>query len=540
MASVREDYTVSGVCARGHLPYPTDETGKREGIENRMGKTIGEVVGVGEGGSYSFFSTNPYIDALYRQIEQRIDGLVFRRMVTIADLKTCGEGVIYYEGYGRKAWPVDRVILLRDNFARVFRRAVRRLPQQVLQGCGREGMPEVYATVMWFLSNNDVEINYNLIKDSLKAGDFSLSSAAVPAGFDFLIDLDLDENPWLSEDRGIEVVRDFALFIRDKLGIEPTILISKGVQLRVALLPIHVNYLRQKGIEWVRFVWSNLPEVHRRIAQKLVDEFSDGGGVAVKIDPQVYDAARITRLDLSVHAGIRAFSIPLTPSMLSGMTWTEIRRRQGSEAYVRAILRRYNGVWGRVIDASKYVRVLGFYMAAAGMGNIELRLVIPKVENNESDKVVSRGWRKIDVPGLGAIEYDARLEGFGWVQVLVREKIPMQDARTSMAWLVLPVAIAGPKTKSGRVEPLITRDEAIEWLRACLEHYPDPEGKTLDDYVKKLDYHLRYGEKYNIPTWRHLLDGRDEGGKPLNPAFLHIRDNALKALAQAGLVKTHE
>ena len=45
-------------------------------------------------------------------------------------------------------------------------------------------------------------------------------------------------------------------------------------------------------------------------------------------------------------------------------------------------------------------------------------------------------------------------------------------------------------------------EEAVEWLRKCLEEYPDP-GKSLGDYVEKLKYNMRYGDKYNVPTWRH-------------------------------------
>ena len=139
-------------------------------------------------------------------------------------------------------------------------------------------------------------------------------------------------------------------------------------------------------------------------------------------------------------------------------------------------------------------------------------------------------------PVLGEIEYDAKLEGFGWVEVLVKERIPILDGRLTFCWSVLPVAIRGPKTKEGRLPPLITREEAIEWLKVSLEKYRDQE-KSLEDYVRKLDYNLKYGDKYNIPTWRHLIEERAESGERLAEAFLYIKYPAMYALYLHNYVK---
>ena len=139
-------------------------------------------------------------------------------------------------------------------------------------------------------------------------------------------------------------------------------------------------------------------------------------------------------------------------------------------------------------------------------------------------------------PALGEIEYDAVLEGFGWVEVLVKERIPVPDARLAMAWAVLPVAIKGPKTRDERLPSLITIEEAIEWLKKYIEEYPDPE-KSLGDYVEKLEYNMRYGDKYNIPTWRHLVEERTEDGRSIAEVYRHIKYPIMYSLYKAGYIK---
>ncbi|BES81445.1 hypothetical protein PABY_10120 [Pyrodictium abyssi] len=145
-------------------------------------------------------------------------------------------------------------------------------------------------------------------------------------------------------------------------------------------------------------------------------------------------------------------------------------------------------------------------------------------------------WRRAVDPILGEIEYDARLEGFGWVEVLVKEKIPIPDGRLAFCWAVLPVAIKGPKTRDGKLPPLVTKEEAVEWLKKCLKEYPDPE-KSLEDYVEKLEYNLRYGEKYNIPTWRHLVEEKAENDKSIAEVFMHLKYPVIYSLYRAGYVR---
>ena len=62
---------------------------------------------------------NEYIDALYRQVE----GNGARRLVTIADAKTCGKWLGVY----------NRVFMNREYFETAFRNAARELARQGLR-----------------------------------------------------------------------------------------------------------------------------------------------------------------------------------------------------------------------------------------------------------------------------------------------------------------------------------------------------------------------------------------------------------------------
>uniref|UniRef100_A0A7J3Z7A9 Uncharacterized protein n=1 Tax=Ignisphaera aggregans TaxID=334771 RepID=A0A7J3Z7A9_9CREN len=299
----------------------------------------------------------------------------------------------------------------------------------------------------------------------------------------------------------------------EKLGLEPQVLISKGIQLRVSLHSLHLLHYDLLGEKWPLIMMKKLPEMHKKIAVKLSREFYEERSTMIKIDTQVYDLARVTRLSFSIHSGIKGFSIPFKPHMLKSLTWDKIRELQKSPGYVMSVIKRIKdvGTWGRVVKPEAYQRVLGFFLALAEE-NLRLNIVIPVPKKESQKGSTPTGWRKAVDPVLGEIEYNAKLEGFGWVEVLVKERIPIPDGRLTFCWSVLPVAIRGPKTKEGRLPPLITREEAIEWLKVSLEKYSDSE-KSLENYVRKLDCNLKYGDKYNIPTWRHLIEEIAEKGK---------------------------
>ena len=454
------------------------------------------------GGGYPSFFSRTYLSALYRQV----NNAGYFRLVTIGDLKSCNTIV------------KDRVLMDWGRFRRVFLKASRELRDR---GC----LPEVYATVMWFnVPDPSVELRWSDVKEGRYPG-------VKPIAYDFIIDIDAKDNPWLEDDNGLGILADFAEFIRARLGLEPGILIAKGVQLRVSLLNIHAEYYSRLGDAWPSFIMDKLPLIHRQLALRLAREFRDRSGVDVRIDEQVYDSARVTRLDLSLHSGIKAYAIPFKPSMLRGLSWSDVKARQTNLKYVMAIAKRHTGLWGSVANPTTYSNIIGFHLALSGF-----RFEPPKLTKAAEEFRPSGGWRTIVDPILGEITYSPILEGFNWVRVLVRGRIPIRDGRNTAAWLMLPVAVAGPKARDGKVEALVAREEAVEWLKACLEAYPDPE-KVLDDYVKKFEYNLKYGEKYNMPTWRHLIEEVDAEGKPISGGYRHLKYPVIEALAKAGYIR---
>jgi len=490
------------------------------------------VEGVEGGGTLSpeFFSAEPqralrskrYIEALYRQTEQLRGSWVYRKLITIGDFKTCGPG----SGIAFR----DRELLSIDAFAREFRRAIRVIPKKCGEKCGKEGFfAEVYGTVMWFLDSGAPDgMCWCVIKDT---EDFS-GVVFIPIAYDFVIDLDIDKNPWLVEEGGLKKLQGFAQLIAGELGLIPTVAIARGVQLKVTLLDIHAQLAEGLGLEsWARFVMERLPKVHWALASKLADKFSKLSGVKVVLDEHMYDAARVTRLDLSVHAGEKLFTLPFKPRALGKLDWRGIRERQKSIAYTMAVAKGHSGRWGAVVDPKKYIEKLGFFLH---LYSIEL----PKLEVPRPRAMRVRrggGWWRLRDPTWGEIEYDTRLDGFGWVKVIVKERIPVPDGRLAFAWLILPVAIKGPKTREGRLEPLISEEEAVEWLKACLEAYP-AEGKGLKDYIKKLEANMKYGDTYNMLTWRHLIEEVRGDGGPLADEYKRLKPPLLYALWRAGLI----
>jgi len=476
-----------------------------------------------------------YIEVLYGQVEQGVEDRVARKLVTIADFKSCGSGIIFR----KRDYSVDRRLFTSiDSFRSTFREAIYGLPLQVQKECGAPGFfAEAYATAMWFLDRGAFEYNWwSVISDA----DNFTNAVLVPVAYDFVIDIDLDKNAWLLEDGGLGKLNLFCKFMSEKLGLEPEVLISRGVQLRATLLPLHLLQLESIGIErWSMVVMRKLPEMHKRLALKLAHEFGERFGVKIGIDTQVYDASRLLRLDLSIHSGIKAFSVPFKPHMLEGLTWDRVRELQKSPRYIVALAKKLkNRTWGRIVEPKKYLEKLGFLLTLEESG-LKLTIELPSSRENLRKRCLLTGYRRGVDPTLGEIEYDAELDGFGWVEVLVRKKIPILDGRLAFCWSVLPVAIKGPKTGEGPLPPLITREEAIEWLRISLEKYPDPE-KSLEDYVEKLDYNLRYGDRYNIPTWRHLIEERAENGERLAEVFLHVKYPVVYALYLHNYVKLNQ
>ena len=462
----------------------------------------------------------------YRQLVMWVDGKRLVRLLTIGDLKSCNKSFIY----------LDRSLLNRSEFEKQLDYAINEIPKRVQQECGVEGMLELYGTTMWFVNlgekgvpkKNGKYVNW----DDVKRGRALL----VPIGQDLVIDFDRKDNKWLDSDDGLVVLGSFARFMRDAIGLEPSILISKGAQLRVTLADLYLDYYKKNPVDWSEAAMNVLPGVIATIVDGLARHFPNHANLSIEFryDAKIYEPARITRLDYSPHGGIKGYSLVFSPQEIARLTWGEVEKLQGSEAYVKMRASQYyNGHWGRVADPNKFRTVLETYLSMWDLG-IEF-VSIPPASKPVPKPLVFNNWKRATVPGLGVIEYSTRLSGFNWVTELVRNRIPIRDGRLTMAWLVLPVAIRGPKTRSGKLPPLISIDEALDWLRVSIERYPS--GKPFETYKEKLLENLGYGDRYNIPLWENFIAGVDEDGNPLNSGFLLLRDSVIEAFGGVGLVR---
>ncbi len=120
------------------------------------------------------------------------------------------------------------------------------------------------------------------------------------------------------------------------------------------------------------------------------------------------------------------------------------------------------------------------------------------------------------------IIYDSSLEGYGWIERIIRGKIYFEDGRETFIWYVLSKAVA---------IGLITRDEAEEWIIGCISKYPDSEN-SVEYYIKKLHYNMK--TKVNPPTWRTILS---ESGSRIEE-IRHLKESILPILAKYKLIES--
>jgi len=121
----------------------------------------------------------------------------------------------------------------------------------------------------------------------------------------------------------------------------------------------------------------------------------------------------------------------------------------------------------------------------------------------------------------GNIIYHSSLEGYGWIKIIVENRIFFPDARETFIWYVLSKAV------TIGVVPI---KWAEEWIRECVSRYPAQE-KSVGGYIEKLHHNMRADIK--PPTWKTILE--ESGSRKAE--IRHLKANILPALAMAGLVK---
>ena len=174
----------------------------------------------------------------------------------------------------------------------------------------------------------------------------------------------------------------------------------------------------------------------------------------------------------------------------------------------------YLGVKKHVIDPLSLYRNVVYRQVREGIIPIELptkpreyvRVSLTPIF--ESEKPKSR-IKCLDTPDFGRVCYPRAMSGLGWIRHIVRNKLFIKDCRQNLIWYALAWA---PFIVDRNNEPLITEQEAIEYIRETTTKYPDPDGELdPDDYVKMLQRYLKNHAKkkpedrVKPPSWEKLL-----------------------------------
>jgi len=259
--------------------------------------------------------------------------------------------------------------------------------------------------------------------------------------------------------------------------------------------------------------------VNEKLAEHLSRRFK------LRFDPKIYSGHRLFRLSFSWHkSGV--FSIPLRPWELEELKWEDLRRLAGEPEEVEARLRDYGWTWkplGELEDPEKACKLFRIMKP--------LEIAAPLAVKVGRRAGAKSGWRKVETPDLGTIEYSRELEGFGWVEAAVEAGALIKDGKLNAAWLMLAPAVA---------RGLLAMEKAEEWLRKAAEACgvdPEPYIEKFRREVERRKGRPEGSPELALPTWRSLLARRKKDGSPLEDYYEAIRKPLLEALVEKGLVR---
>ena len=455
-----------------------------------------------------FIRSREFMRAIWMQLAKKYsDGTVLARLLTIADLKST------------KVIGIDREIGLDRSF---LRRVYKAMDKVVRSG----GIPEFYgSTILYDVSRiGSGIINYTRHGLNEPSPDYPQVSHSL------VIDIDVKEgvNEWVMREKGLETLSVLDDITASTIGARLTFTFARGIQARVDLYPIHIQWYRTVG-NWPETVVNTLIEVHKAIVAGIVRKFESRTGYRLFYDTKVYDKGRVVRLDFSPHAQAGVYSIPLSSDDLRVLTLDDVRDVQGDTDSIRKLLIGYSGRWGEVVDARKYISVVQAVMGS----NIQLPQSAPvkrrRMKNTQS------GWGVIIDPVLGPIEYDKSISGFNYAFVIVRNRLPIPDGRLNATWAMCPALIGSPKTKQGPIGEAVSEEDCLEWIKASIAKFPS--GKDINEYEKQLKASLKHKDRYNIPLFEHLVTEKTADGKPLDDKWRELKYPILYALYEGGYIR---
>jgi len=304
--------------------------------------------------------------------------------------------------------------------------------------------------------------------------------------------------------------------VRDALGAEPVAMQTRPGRYGVVYL------LRGVDLGGRSYAFAQL--LYRELWHGLLRIAGLAGMVNVTVDPQVKDLMRVTRVPYTFHELTRRMVAPIElaggrPRFVKARDFDPLGREPVPDDFVSEAARRVEEELRRREEEARAMR------ERLLMRRLEevIRDGLSGLDSALSPMRRRARWRTVEAPDLGRVRYHPRLEGWGWVRTLVRERIPLPDARVTFAWLTLPWAV-----KRG----LVTEEEARLYLEHAARAAP---GKDPEEYVGKLEDNMRYS--YTAPAWRSLVTGTRKDGSPLSDYNEHIRAAVLAALMWAGLVE---
>ena len=332
--------------------------------------------------------------------------------------------------------------------------------------------------------------------------EFYKKEAAKPLAWLGILDLDFRSQKVEAE----EARKRFAAaigFLRER-GVEPEIHLSRDGYHAVFQLPPLEDPLAAR----------------KALAGYLSRRFK------LTIDLQPLEAEHhMARLTFSWHPAGGLFCVPLYWWELEELTVEELKGLGRDPKEVEVRLRGYGAEWkplGEIAEPESFEALLTL---------LEPEKAAPAPAFRKWRVRVQEGWRSLEVPDLGVVEYAGELEGFGWIRVLVERQVYPKDGKLNLVWLALAPAVA---------KGILSEAEAAEWLRKATELC----GKDPSPYLKKLEGEIRRrrgrgpsSEELALPTWRSLLLRTRKDARPLSGHYEKIRKPLLEALGEKGLVR---
>jgi hypothetical protein len=314
---------------------------------------------------------------------------------------------------------------------------------------------------------------------------------------DLVMDIDGKENDFSS----LEKIKKLKQILTNEYGIEPLFKLSgNGIHIQLQ----HDIFTYNEKIKESEF-----QDIINKTYINLARDLEKRTGI--KFDEKVYSSGRLFRAVYSPHETQMVLAIPFNPDNIT--TWNELIQ------HAKQPIIPQDTTWGRITDLIKFSINLGNIYTITK--NIEAQK--KEITSEEKTRKIKKkhGMQSITLDDGRIIKYDASLDGYGYLRVMIEEKIPLEDAREDFIWYALSKAY---------VKKIITKREAYDYIKLCYETNPT---KPLENYIKKFETNIK--QDIHPPTFQTILTLKDKTSTQL-ATLEHIREEILKALEKRGKI----